>query len=150
MNAKCWRGDMGCQEKATHRLLAGPFSCEIHGQPKNHRSVAILLINPGGRVLSITRGDNLEDWGLIGGKVDPEDETDTHAAFREAKEEAGAVMEFETIIPIYGRTDKAKAADGSDFLATVFTGIIRGWTNRTHGHEGQLAWKKPADLIVPA
>ena len=52
-------------------------------------AVQIVLLNGGGEVLAVSRKDNHEDFGLIGGKVDPEDNTPEDAAIRETKEETG-------------------------------------------------------------
>ena len=64
-------------------------------------SVSVILINEEGLVLLVTRKDDHEDWGLIGGKRDPEDEElaekwastikdpNMLAAIRETKEETG-------------------------------------------------------------
>ena len=48
----------------------------------------VVLINEKGEVLAVSRKDNHEDFGLVGGKVD-EGETPVEAAIREAKEETG-------------------------------------------------------------
>lgn len=53
-------------------------------------TVQVILINDNGEVLCVSRKDNHEDFGLIGGKVDPEDKGDLiAAAIRETKEETG-------------------------------------------------------------
>lgn len=53
-------------------------------------SVQVILLNDNGEVLAVSRKDNHKDFGLIGGKVDPEDNGDfIAAAIREAKEETG-------------------------------------------------------------
>jgi 8-oxo-dGTP pyrophosphatase MutT (NUDIX family) len=56
------------------------------------KSVAVVLINEDGELLMVSRKDNHNDFGLIGGKVDPEDAADPTkdetivAAIRETKE----------------------------------------------------------------
>ncbi len=81
----------------------------------------MVIIDRYGLILSVSRGENLKDLGLIGGKVDPEDLTDAHAAVREAFEESGAIMALDTMVPIYSRLEKT---DGTDFLATAFIGQV--------------------------
>lgn len=50
----------------------------------------VVLINKEGLVLGVSRKDNHNDFGLIGGKMDPEDNGDPMAtAIRECKEETG-------------------------------------------------------------
>lgn len=54
------------------------------------KAVSIVLINKDGLTLGVSRKDNHNDFSLIGGKVDPEDEDDIiKAAIRETKEETG-------------------------------------------------------------
>lgn len=52
-------------------------------------SVQVVLINKEGEILAVSRKDNHKDFGLPGGKVDPEDTTYESAAIREVKEETG-------------------------------------------------------------
>ena len=50
----------------------------------------VVLINPEGLILAVSRKDNHNDFGLPGGKMDPEDNNDPMAtAIRECKEETG-------------------------------------------------------------
>ena len=50
----------------------------------------VVLINDEGLVLGVSRKTNHNDFGLPGGKMDPEDEGDpTNTAIRECKEETG-------------------------------------------------------------
>jgi 8-oxo-dGTP pyrophosphatase MutT (NUDIX family) len=50
----------------------------------------VVLINNEGLVLGVSRKTNHNDFGLPGGKMDPEDEGDpTNTAIRECKEETG-------------------------------------------------------------
>jgi NUDIX domain len=50
----------------------------------------VVLINPEGLILGVSRKDNHRDFGLPGGKMDPEDMGDPMAtAIRETKEETG-------------------------------------------------------------
>lgn len=50
----------------------------------------VVLINEEGLILGVSRKDNHSDFGLPGGKMDPEDDNDpTTTAIRECKEETG-------------------------------------------------------------
>ena len=52
-------------------------------------AVQVVLFNDKGEVLAVSRKDDHNDFGLIGGKMDPEDRTTWDAAVRETKEETG-------------------------------------------------------------
>jgi ADP-ribose pyrophosphatase YjhB (NUDIX family) len=50
----------------------------------------VVLINPEGLILGVSRKDNHNDFGLVGGKMDPEDNNDPiQTAIRETREETG-------------------------------------------------------------
>jgi ADP-ribose pyrophosphatase YjhB (NUDIX family) len=50
----------------------------------------VVLINPSGLILGVSRKNNHYDFGLIGGKMDPSDNNDPKlTAIRETKEETG-------------------------------------------------------------
>lgn len=52
------------------------------------KSVQVVLLNKNGEVLAVSRKNNHNDFGIIGGKVD-KGETIEEAAIRETKEETG-------------------------------------------------------------
>ena len=53
----------------------------------------VVLINEEGLILGVSRKDNHNDFGLIGGKMDPEDNGEPMmTAIRECKEETGLVI----------------------------------------------------------
>lgn len=70
------------------------------------KAVQVVLINDKGEILAVSRKDNHEDMGLIGGKVDPEDNDDIYkAAIRETKEETGLdIYDLELIFAIHKYT----------------------------------------------
>ena len=50
----------------------------------------VVLINPQGLILGVSRKDDHNDFGLIGGKMDPQDNNDPiMTAIRETREETG-------------------------------------------------------------
>ena len=53
------------------------------------KSAQVVLINEDGLVLGVSRKTNHNDFGLPGGKQDPEDKDEIAAAIRETKEETG-------------------------------------------------------------
>jgi len=62
-------------------------------------SVSVVLINEEGLVLHVSRKDDHTDWALVGGKVDPEDESFESAAIRETKEETG--LDISDLFEVY-------------------------------------------------
>lgn len=56
-----------------------------------NKAVAVVLFvqNSFGSILTITRKDNPNSYGLVGGKIDPEDTSDRSALNREVLEETG-------------------------------------------------------------
>ena len=52
-------------------------------------SAQVVLINPEGLILCVSRKDNHKDMGLIGGKMEDIDKTPEDTAIRECKEETG-------------------------------------------------------------
>jgi ADP-ribose pyrophosphatase YjhB (NUDIX family) len=55
-----------------------------------NKSAQVILINPEGYVLGVSRKDDHNDFGLVGGRMDPEDNDDPKiTAIRETKEETG-------------------------------------------------------------
>jgi len=63
----------------------------------------VVLINPEGLILGVSRKDNHNDFGLIGGKMEPEDDGDpTQTAIRETKEETGLdIYELKLVFAIH-------------------------------------------------
>jgi ADP-ribose pyrophosphatase YjhB (NUDIX family) len=58
-------------------------------RPEFKKAVQLVILNDNGEVLAVSRKDNHSDFGLVGGKVDPEDKDEIAAAIRETKEETG-------------------------------------------------------------
>ena len=53
------------------------------------KAAQVVLLNEEGLVLAVSRKTDHNDFGLPGGKMDPEDESVEAAAIRETKEETG-------------------------------------------------------------
>lgn len=59
-------------------------------EAKTYAAASVILINPEGQILCVSRKDNHNDFGLAGGKVDEIDNNNPEAcAIRECKEETG-------------------------------------------------------------
>lgn len=107
----------------------------------NH-AVTVLLFNSG-RVLAISRGDDLDDWGLIGGKVEDE-ETLFDAAQREAREEAEVGLLSAHTFPVF--TSLARTRMTTTFLGHVYLLPLE----LPHTREGKVEWKSPWQLCTPS
>lgn len=99
--------------------------------------------NGSGRVLSISRGDDLNDWGLVGGKVEV-GETFEEAIIREAVEEASCHLVEHHFYPIFTAIGRTRLT--TTFLATVFG--LPPDPELPHTREGQVAWKFPYELCT--
>lgn len=85
-------------------------------------AVQIVILNENGEVLAVSRKDNHEDMGLVGGKVDPEDETALDAIIRETKEETGLTIYKENIIEVFSMHRNGYM--GITYLTNEFSGEI--------------------------
>jgi len=95
------------------------------------KSVQVILLNEEGEVLAVSRKYNHNDFGLIGGKVDPEDSSLEFAAIRETKEETG--LDITNLKCIYqrfanGRMCYTFLADYSGEIHTDEPHIVK-WTS---------------------
>lgn len=101
------------------------------------KSVNVVLFNKEGEVLAVSRKTNHNDFGLVGGKVDPEDESEEAAAIRETREETG--LTIFNLRPIF-----AKFYDGR--VSTTFLADYSGEINYTEPHI--VKWTHFGTLIV--
>ena len=102
-------------------------------------AVCVLLIDPEGRVLSISRGETRASWGLPGGKVEP-GESLVDAVVRETYEETGYVVAS----PVAVYTAYSRGA--VNYLTTTFTARIVAAAKdapRSHPFEGYVGWQPP-------
>lgn len=104
-------------------------------------AVQVVLLNKEGKVLGVSRKDNHKDFGLVGGKMDPEDMGDPrNTAIREAKEETGLdISNLQLIFSMHrnGYMGYTYIADWSGEISTdephsvewlPFNGVIDGST----------------------
>lgn len=100
-----------------------------------HIASCTLLINMEGKILAVSRRDDLNDWNLPGGKAEP-GETPEETAIRETKEETGLEISNLTLI----RRVKRDSGYVSYYHAD-FTGEI------TSSEEGAVRWLTWNDLL---
>jgi ADP-ribose pyrophosphatase YjhB (NUDIX family) len=110
-------------------------------QPK----AACALIIQNGKVLSVSRKNDPNAFGLAGGGVEP-GEDPLAAALRELREETGLNAGPKDAIPIY--TGPCQDKSGKDIW--VVTYLITAWqgTPRRPPGEGVVAWKDWEDIIL--
>lgn len=96
-----------------------------------------VLIMKDGKVLAVARRNNPNEWGLGGGKVDP-NETEEEAAIREIKEETG--------LKIWNLKEVLRRDVGSD-TGVTFTCNYEGEPSTQPG-EPECKWQEPAVLTT--
>lgn len=99
---------------------------------KNVPKVSLtFLVNGEGKILSVSRKDNKNDFGLCGGKVD-KGETFVQAGIRELFEETGLIGY--NLKPIFFRKD-------GKFKCITFLANFKGEINVSDSHEtGAVEW----------
>lgn len=108
------------------------------------QAALVLLSNPEGRVLAISRGDDVWDWGFPGGTAEPGiDQGIADTAFRELQEETGVVAaELRVLV---------REQCGTHFVTIFEAREIAVWPKvlRSDPFEGYVAWVKPQTLVAP-
>jgi 8-oxo-dGTP pyrophosphatase MutT (NUDIX family) len=100
------------------------------------KQAVVALIIKNGLILGITRRNDKTKYGLIGGKVDP-DETLEQALYREVKEETG--IKVNSCVEIYKRIEVGDGPTGEDYHSTCF--YATDWSgDPTNSEEGNVAW----------
>lgn len=108
-----------------------------------HKEAVVALIIKDGLILTISRRNNPNKFGLIGGKVD-DGETTEEALFREVKEETS--LEIQDTVLVYQRVEPRDDENGMDFYSRTF--YVKNWTgDPKSSDEGQVVWRTLADLI---
>lgn len=107
------------------------------------KAAGALILNEDSEVLAISRKDDTENFGIIGGKAD-RGETPLQAMLRELEEEAAVIaLEYDEE-PIYVEVDE-QGYEMHTFLVHRFKG-----EPREREHRGAvLAWLPPTRLLTP-
>ncbi len=89
------------------------------------------LIHRGDKILAVSRKDNPNDFGLVGGKVD-DGEDDIEALFRETKEETG--LDIIAFTKVFERFD-------DDFICTTYSCEVTGdIVTKENGVVKEVTW----------
>jgi 8-oxo-dGTP pyrophosphatase MutT (NUDIX family) len=102
-------------------------------------AAVIVLRQPDGRVLSVTRGDDLDDVNLPGGHRKWRDRSPAETARRELQEETGLLAQ--ELRPLAAWSHQGRRV-------VAFQGL--GWSGRLRpSPEGHPAWVRPEELRGP-
>jgi 8-oxo-dGTP pyrophosphatase MutT (NUDIX family) len=93
------------------------------------KAVAVLLFDQG-MILGVSRRDNPNDFGLVGGKLD-DGETFEAAAIRETKEETG--LDIFGLHKVFERMD-------DDFMVVTFAAQWKGRISPPASETGVVKW----------
>lgn len=91
-------------------------------------SVHLVLLNDNGEILSVSRKNNHNDFGLIGGKVDETDNSRFDALIRETKEETGLTIYEKDLTLVFAMHKNGYM--GYTYLCKYWEGNIE--TNEPH------------------
>jgi 8-oxo-dGTP pyrophosphatase MutT (NUDIX family) len=105
-----------------------------------------VLVARDGKVLAISRGLDIHDLGLPGGRSDPEDRSARHTAARELYEETG--------VEVYAPRLQYLASNVNHHGGTYVVFLAReivSWpaTLRSTPFEGYVGWHSPEALLAP-
>ncbi len=115
--------------------------------------VCFLDLDQDGKVLAISRKSNSAQFGLIGGKVDPEDgdvvedelNTLRRACARETLEEAGMVISPKSLYEVHRGMDVG--ADGKELINVTFKARRIDSIRPQRSGEGQLKRMTPREML---
>ena len=87
----------------------------------NYGSCVILPTGrPSWEIIAISRRNNPTQWGIPGGKQEP-NETAIDCAIREVREELGIVLQSKDLVPLH--VGPCYGKDGRDFWVTCFLAL---------------------------
>jgi 8-oxo-dGTP pyrophosphatase MutT (NUDIX family) len=80
----------------------------------------VVVVNNDGEILCVSRKDDLNDFGLPGGKIEKDDSSPETAGIREVREETG--IDVHATILLYA--EHRRGSMGYTYLATSWSGEI--------------------------
>lgn len=103
-------------------------------------SVQAVILNDKGEVLAVSRKTDHNDFGLAGGKVDPEDDSLENALSREVYEETGLSINTKTM-------DLVFAIHKDGYMG--YTYLIKDWSGEIQTDEPHVVkWTYFAEIIT--
>jgi 8-oxo-dGTP diphosphatase len=106
----------------------------------NDAVVAVIIKD--GLILSINRRNNRKLYGLIGGRVEDNEELE-QALIREVKEESG--LDVKACVKFFERVEPKHNESGQDFRCHCF--YVSEWSgDLVSSEEGDLAWLTQEEL----
>jgi len=102
-------------------------------------AVQAVILNDKGEVLSVSRKDDHNDAGLVGGKVDPEDLNPKEAIARETFEETGLRINTATMIPIF-------QMHMDDYMGITY--LIKQWCGEIETDEPHVVKWVPFEVVM--
>ena len=113
-------------------------------------AVSVLIRDDGGRLLVVKQADR-QQWGTVGGAVEP-GESPRQAAQREVAEETGLTVELGRLVDVYGGPTFETVYPNGDhcaYVLIVFEAKVTGGTARADGDEVvDLRWVQSGDLAA--
>jgi 8-oxo-dGTP pyrophosphatase MutT (NUDIX family) len=108
------------------------------------RKGAAVIVARAGRVLAISRGHDVSNWGLPGGGLEP-GETYYQGAVRELWEETGVDAQDAMLVPVLQR----QSARGRSVIFWARGPVVLPAELRSRPFEGYVAWLRPGELLSP-
>ena len=105
------------------------------GENEDHKVSVVVLFNQG-KILTVSRKNNPDDFGLPGGKLEP-NESFEDGAIREVKEETG--LDIWGLVPVFYRMD-------DKFFAVCFVAQWKGELDHTL-EEGVVKWANFSEIV---